>query len=50
MSIYLDKSLKIDDNKEFRLVQNSTMGEVESNQFSWLRNYLVNTAKKNGTE
>ena len=45
---YLDMKLKVckkDDNKEFRLVQNLTMGEADSNQFMKLRNHLVNAAE-----
>ena len=41
---YLDVKLKVfkeDDNKEFRLVQNLTMGEADFNQFMQLRNQLV---------
>ena len=48
-SNYLDvklKEFKKDDNKEFRLVQNLTMGEAELNQFMRLRNRLVNAAEK----
>ena len=48
-SNYLGVKLKIfekDDNKEFRLVQNLTMGEAEFNQFMRLRNELVNAAGK----
>ena len=44
-SNYLDAKLKVfkeDDNKEFRLVQNLTMGEADFNQFMRLRNQLVN--------
>ena len=47
-SNYLDVKLKYvrkDDNKEFRLVQNLTMGEADFNQFIRLRNQLVNAAK-----
>ena len=47
-SNYLDvklKVFKIDDNKEFRLVQNLTMGEADFNQFMKLRNQLVNAAE-----
>ena len=33
------------DNKEFRLVENPTMGEADFNQFMRLRNQLVNGAK-----
>ena len=46
-SIYLDVKLKVfrkDDKKEFRLVQNLTMGEADFNQFMRLRNQLVNAA------
>ena len=39
------KVFKEDDNKEFRLVQNLTMGEADFNQFMRLRNELVNEAK-----
>ena len=48
-SNYLDVKLKVfkkDDNKQFRLVQNLTMGEADFNQFMRLRNQLVNAAKK----
>ena len=44
-SNYLDVKLKVfkkDNNKEFRLVQNLTMGEADFNQFMRLRNQLVN--------
>ena len=34
-----------DDNKDFRLVQNFTMGESDFNQFMRLRIYLVTTAE-----
>ena len=47
-SNYLDVKLKLfrkDDKKEFRLVQNLTMGEADFNQFMRLRNQLVNSAK-----
>ena len=47
-SNYLDVKLKVfkkDDNKEFRLVQNLAMGEVDLNQFFRLRNQLVNGAE-----
>ena len=47
-SNYLDVKLKLfkkDDNKEFRLVQNLTMGEADFNQFMRLRNQLVNAAE-----
>ena len=48
-SNYLDVKLKVfrkDDSKEFRLVQNFTMGEADFNQFLRLRNQLVNAAEK----
>ena len=48
-SNYLDVKLKVfrkDDKKEFRLVQNLTMGEADFNQFMRLRNQLVNAAEK----
>ena len=47
-SNYLDVKLKVfrkDDKKEFRLVQNLTMGEAHFNQFMRLRNQLVNAAE-----
>ena len=47
-SDYLDVKLKLfkkDDNKEFRLVQNRTMGEADFNQFMRLRNQLVKAAE-----
>ena len=47
-SNYLDAKLKIfrkDDKKEFRLVQNLTLGEADFNQFMRLRNQLVNAAE-----
>ena len=47
-SNYLDVELKVfkkDDNKEFRLAQNLTMGEADFNQFMRLRNQLVNVAE-----
>ena len=47
-SNYLDVKLKVfrkDDKKEFRLVQNLTMGEADFNQFMLLRNQLVNAAE-----
>ena len=47
-SNYLGVKLKVfkkDDNKEFRLVQNLTMGEADFNQFMRLRNQLVNAAE-----
>ena len=39
------KVFKKDDNKEFRLVQNLSMGEADFNQFMRLRNQLVNAAE-----
>ena len=45
---YLDvkhKVFKKDDNKEFGLVQNLTMGEADFFQFIRLRNKLVNAAE-----
>ena len=47
-SNYLDVNLKVfrkDDKKEFRLVQNLTMGEADFNQFMRLRNQLVYAAE-----
>ena len=47
-SNYLDVKLKVfrkDDKKEFRLVQNLTMGEADFNQFMRFRNHLVNAAE-----
>ena len=47
-SNYLDVKLKVfnrDDNKEFRLVQNLTMGEADFNQFMQLSNQLDNAAE-----
>ena len=44
----LDIKLKVfkkDDNREFGLAQNRTMGEAEFNQFMQLRNQLVNAAE-----
>ena len=44
-SSYLDVKLKVfkkDDKKEFRLVQNLTMGEADFKKFMRLRNQLVN--------
>ena len=41
---YLDLRLKVfkkDENKEFRLAQNLTMGKTDFNQFIRLRNHLV---------
>ena len=48
VSNYLDVKLKVfkkDDKKEFRLVQNLTMGEADFNQFMRLRNQLVNAVE-----
>ena len=45
---YLDVKLKVfkkDDNKEFRLVPNFTMGQADFTQFMRLRNQLVNAAE-----
>ena len=45
---YLDVKLKVfrkDDKKDFRLVQNLTMGEADFNQFVRLRNQLVIAAE-----
>ena len=47
-SNYLDLKLKVfekDDNKEFRLVENLTLGGADLNQFKRLRNQLVNVAE-----
>ena len=47
-SNYLDVKLKVfrkDEKKEFRLVQNLTMGEADFNQFMRLRNQLVYAAE-----
>ena len=47
-SNYLDKKLKVfrkDYKKEFRLVQNLTMGAANCSQFMRLRNQLVNAAE-----
>ena len=47
-SNYLDVKLKVfrkDDKKEFRLVQNLTMGEADFNNFVRLRNQLVNASE-----
>ena len=52
-SNFLDVKLKVnrkDDRKEFRLVQNLTMGEADFNQFIQLRNQLVNAAKNVANE
>ena len=45
---YLDAKPKVfnkDDNKQFRLAQNLTLGEADFNQFMRLRNQLVNAAE-----
>ena len=47
-SNYLDVKLKVfrkNDKKDFRRVQNLTMGEADFNQFMRLRNQLVNAAE-----
>ena len=47
-SNYLEVKLKVfrrDDKKEFRLVQNLTMGEADFNQFMRLRNQLVKSVE-----
>ena len=47
-SNYLGVKLKVfrkDDKKEFRLVQNLTMGKADFNQFMRLRNQLVNASE-----
>ena len=47
-SNYLEVKFKVfrkDDKKEFRLVQNLTIGEADFNQFMRLRNQLVNAAE-----
>ena len=47
-SNHLDVKLKVfkkDDNKEFRLVQNLTVGDADFNQFVRLRNQLVKAAE-----
>ena len=47
-SNYLDVKLKLfkkDDNIEFQVVQNLTMGEAGFNHFMQLRNQLVNAAE-----
>ena len=47
-SNYLDVKLKVfskDEKKEFRLVQNLTMGEADFNQFMKLRNQLIKAAE-----
>ena len=52
-SNYLDVKLKIFkkyDNKEFRMVQNLTMGEADFNQFLLLRNQLLLAAENFASE
>ena len=52
-SNYLDvkpEVLKKDDNKDFCLVQNLSMGEADFNQFMQMRNWLVIVAKNFGGE
>ena len=52
-SNYLDVKLKVfkkDDNKEFRLARNLTMGEADFTQFMRLRNQLVNAAENFDSE
>ena len=52
-SNYLDVKLKVfkkDDNKEFQLVQNFTMGEADFNQLLRLRNQQVNAADNFASE
>ena len=47
-SDYLDVKLKVcrkDDKKQFHVLQNLTMGEADFNQFTRLRNQLVNVAE-----
>ena len=47
-SSYLDVKLHVfkkNENKQFRLVQNSTIGEADFNQFFRLRNQFVNAAE-----
>ena len=39
------KVFRKDDKKEFRLVQNLTMGEANFNQFMRLRNQVINAAE-----
>ena len=49
----LDVKLKVfkkDDNKDFRLVQNLTMGEADFNHFMRLRNQLVNAAENSARD
>ena len=50
---YLDVKLKVfkrDENKQFRLAQNLTMGEADFNQFIRLRNQLVVAVRDFSTE
>ena len=50
---YLDVKLKVfkkDDNKDFRLIQNLTMGEADFNQFIRLRIQAIIAADSFGTE
>ena len=50
---YLDVKLSVfkkDDNKEFLLVQNFTMGEADFNQFMRLRNQLIIAGKNYAKE
>ena len=52
-STYLDVKLKVfkkDSNKDFRLVQNLTMGGADFNKFMWLRNQVVLAAEQFGRE
>ena len=52
-SNYLDVKLNVfkkDDNKDFRLVQNLTLGEADFNQFMRLRIQLVIAAENFGRE
>ena len=52
-SNYLDVKLNVfkeDDNKEFRLFQNLTMGETDVSQFMRLKNQLVNAAESSARE
>ena len=52
-SIYLDVKLKVfkkDKKKEFRLVQNLTMGEADFDHFIRLRNHLIIAARNFASE
>ena len=52
-SNYLDVKLKLfkeDDNKEFRLIQNLTMGEADFDHFMRLRNQVVNASENSARE